>query len=116
MAEAAEAAEGVEVENLPPEDRPEAIQAALHALLNEDREEEEGAQPATVEAQPATEKVSLPAAGKENQWSRQGGDEARSLRLRPQASLRATARLRSRSQRRNDDRRSRSRGMARKKT
>ena len=101
-------AEALEAEKLPPEDRPEAIQAALDALLDEDKEEEK--------AQPAIEEASLPAAGKESQWSRQGGDEARSLRLRPQASLRATARLRERSQRRNDDRRSRSRGIARKRT
>ena len=56
------------------------------------------------------------ATGMEDHWSRQGGDDVRSLRLRPQASLRATARLRDRSQRREQDKRSRSRGVGRKRT
>jgi hypothetical protein len=55
-------------------------------------------------------------AGTGNDWSRQGSDNTRSLRLRPQASLRATARLRDRSQRRDEDRRSRSRGVGRRRT
>ena len=51
----------------------------------------------------------LPVAGTEDNWSRED-------RLRPKSSLRATARLRERSRRRGDARRSRSRGVASKRT
>ena len=49
----------------------------------------------------------------ENPSSRPSNGTAMSLRLRPQTSLRATARLRDRSQRRDEERRSRSGGMRR---
>ena len=57
-----------------------------------------------------------PMAVKENHWFRQNGDDDRGLRLRSKMSLKTTARLRDRSQRRNQDRRSRSKGMGRKRT
>ena len=53
---------------------------------------------AAIEDPPAA--VDPPGAGMENHWSRQDGDDDRGLRLRPKTSLRATARLRDRSQRR----------------
>ena len=84
----------------------EVIEPLENATAHEGEEGDNGNEAPEAAATSAT-------AGAENPTSRQSGDGVMSLRPRPQASLRATARLRDRSQRRDKDRRSRSGGMRR---
>jgi hypothetical protein len=104
-------------ESKAPEASSEALQAGIEGVATEGPSMvTTGGPSVVVTGSPPAAEDPLAAEAMEEHWSRQSGDGDRGLRLRPKGSLRATARLRERSQRRGEDRRSRSRGVTRKKT